>query len=117
MSGLYACLGKFKGYSAANGGLPPGQLLPLDPLTLPFARTLYPLTATNQDELGPKENEIVASIGKLNLRTGAEVDPCTDFEGDWCKGRTRDEREGWFSRVFVEVLERPRKPDEPKKVD
>ncbi|KAG6881656.1 hypothetical protein C0993_000532, partial [Termitomyces sp. T159_Od127] len=76
--------------AAANGGLLPGQLPPLDPSTLSFARTLYPFTATNQNELGLKENEIVAIMGKLDPRTGAEVDPRMDVEGDWWKGRTRD---------------------------
>ncbi|KAG6877904.1 hypothetical protein C0992_009097, partial [Termitomyces sp. T32_za158] len=64
-----------RAHAAANGGLPPGQLPPLDPSTLSFARTLYAFTATNQNELGLKENEIVAIMGKLDPRTGAEVDP------------------------------------------
>ncbi|KAG6873352.1 hypothetical protein C0995_000212 [Termitomyces sp. Mi166 len=102
--------------AAANGGLLPGQLPPLDPSTLSFARTLYPFTATNQNELGLKENEIVAIMGKLDPRTGAEVDPRMEVEGEWWKGRTRDGREGWFPRKFVEVLER-RNPDAPKRVD
>ncbi|KAG6875951.1 hypothetical protein C0993_006605 [Termitomyces sp. T159_Od127] len=101
---------------AVNIGLPPGQLPPLDPSTLSFARSLYPFTATNQNELGLKENEIVAIMGKLDPRTGAEVDPRMEVEGEWWKGRTRDGREGWFPRKFVEVLER-RQPDAPKKVD
>ncbi|KAG6888945.1 hypothetical protein C0995_004800 [Termitomyces sp. Mi166 len=102
-------------HAAANGALP-GQLPPLDPSTLSFARALYPFTATNQNELGLKENEIVAIMGKLDPRTGAEVDPRMEVEGEWWKGRTRDGREGWFPRKFVEVLER-RKSDAPKKVD
>ncbi|KAG5351160.1 hypothetical protein C0989_007705 [Termitomyces sp. Mn162] len=102
--------------AAANGALVPGQLPPLDPSTLSFARTLYPFTATNQNELGLKENEIVAILGKLDPRTGAEVDPRMEVEGEWWKGRTRDGREGWFPKKFVEVLER-RKPDATKTVD
>ncbi|KAG5353074.1 hypothetical protein C0989_010697 [Termitomyces sp. Mn162] len=102
--------------AVAHGGLLPGQFPPLDPSTLSFARTLYPFTATNQNELGLKENEIVAIMGKLDPRTGAEVDPRMEVEGEWWKGRTRDGREGWFPRKFVEVLER-RKPDVPKNVD
>ncbi|KAG6879847.1 hypothetical protein C0992_010805 [Termitomyces sp. T32_za158] len=101
---------------ATNNGLSPGQLPPLDPSTLSFARSLYPFTATNQNELGLKANEIVAIMGKLDPRTGAEVDPRVEVEGEWWKGRTRDGREGWFPRKFVEVLER-RQPDAPKKVD
>ncbi|KAG6843072.1 hypothetical protein H0H87_008153 [Tephrocybe sp. NHM501043] len=101
--------------AAANGGLlPGGQLPPLDPSTLTFARAVYPFTPTNQTELGLKENEIVAIMGKLDPRTGAEVDPRMEVEGEWWKGRTRDGREGWFPRKFVEVLER-KKPEEAKK--
>ncbi|RDB27519.1 Peroxisomal membrane protein PAS20 [Hypsizygus marmoreus] len=102
--------------AAANGGLIPGQLPPLDPSTLTFARALYPFTPTNQTELGLKESEIVAIMAKLDPRTGMEVDPRMEVEGEWWKGRTRDGREGWFPRKFVEVLER-KKPEEPKKVD
>ncbi|KAG6809889.1 hypothetical protein H0H92_014270 [Tricholoma furcatifolium] len=101
--------------AAANGGLMPGQLPPLDPSTLTFARALYPFTSTSQTELGLKEDEIVAIMGKLDPRTGMEVDPRMEVEGEWWKGRTRDGREGWFPRKFVEILER-KKPDEPKKV-
>jgi len=102
--------------AVANGQLLPGQLPPLDPSALTFARALYPFTPTNPTELGLKESEIVAIMGKLDPRTGAEVDPRMEVEGEWWKGRTRDGREGWFPRKFVEVLER-RKPDEPKKID
>jgi len=58
----------------------------------------------------------VAITGKLDPRTGAEVDPRLEVDGDWWKGRTREGREGWFPKKWVEVLER-RKPDEPKKID
>lgn len=101
--------------AVAQGLLPDGQLPPLDPSTLTFARAVYPFTPTNQNELGLKENEIVAIMGKLDPRTGMEVDPRLEVEGEWWKGRTRDGREGWFPRKFVEILER-RKP-EAKKVD
>ena len=102
--------------AVAQGLLPNGQLPPLDPSTLTFARAVYPFTATNQNELGLKENEIVAIMGKLDPRTGMEVDPRLEVEGEWWKGRTRDGREGWFPRKFVEILDR-RKPDGVKKVD
>ncbi|GLB39225.1 putative peroxin 13, N-terminal region [Lyophyllum shimeji] len=98
--------------AAATGALLP----PLDPSTLTFARALYPFTPTTPSELGLKENEIVAIMAKLDPRTGAEVDPRMEVEGEWWKGRTRDGREGWFPRKFVQVLER-RTPEEPKKVD
>ena len=104
-----------KAQAAANGSLLPGQLPPLEPSALSFARAVYLFTPTNPNELGLKENEIVAIIGKLDPRTGAEVDPRMEVEGDWWKGRTRDGREGWFPRKWVEVLER-KKPEE-KKID
>jgi len=100
--------------AAANGGLLPGQPLPpLDPATLTFARALYPFTPTTPSELALKENEIVAIMGKLDPRTGAEVDPRTQIENEesvqWWKGRTREGREGWFPRKWVEVLEKKEK--------
>lgn len=102
--------------AAANGGALPGQLPPLDPASLTFARAVYAFNPTNPSELALKENEIVAITGKLDPRTGAEVDPRLEVDGEWWKGRTREGREGWFPKKWVEVLER-RKPDEPKKID
>ena len=104
--------------AAANGGALPGQLPPLDPSSLTFVRALYPFTASNPNELSLKENEIAAITGKLDLRTGMEVDPRTEADGEWWKGRTRDGREGWFPKKWVEVLQR-QKPEETeaKKVD
>ena len=95
----------------ANGGVMPGQLPPLDPGSLTFARALYPFTASNANELTLKDNEIVAIVGKLDPRTGVEVDPRLDVgnESEWWKGRTRDGREGWFPRKWVEILERKEK--------
>lgn len=52
-----------------------GQLPPLDPSQLTFARALYPFEASSPAELSLKENEIVAIMGKLDPATGAEVDP------------------------------------------
>jgi len=98
---------------AANGGVLPGQLPPLDPSSLTFARTLYAYTASNPNELTLKENEIVAITGKIDPRTGAVVDPRLDVDGEWWKGRTRDGREGWFPKKWVEVLQKRK----PKKVD
>ncbi|KAF4581317.1 Peroxisomal membrane protein PAS20 [Pleurotus pulmonarius] len=112
--------------AAAQGQLtmPNGAPLPpLDPSMLTFARALYPFTASSQAELSLKENEIVAIMGKLDPRTGQEVDPRIELrdgdkviEADWWKGRTRDGREGWFPRKWAEVLER-RQPVAPKTVD
>ncbi len=82
---------------------------PLDPASLSFARALYSFEATNQQELALKENEIVAIVGKLDPATGAEVDPRLGVETEWWKGRTRDGREGWFPRKWVEILERKEK--------
>ncbi|KAG6333172.1 hypothetical protein ID866_5918 [Astraeus odoratus] len=90
---------------------------PIDPSTLPFARALYPFSASSPSELALKENEIVAVTSKLDPRTGMEVDPRLDIETDWWRGRTRDGREGWFPRKWVEVLERRKPAEQPKKVD
>ncbi|KAF5364765.1 hypothetical protein D9758_009345 [Tetrapyrgos nigripes] len=104
----------------ANGQpLPPGldlngqhQLPPLDPSQLTFARALYPFSASNSSELSLKENEIVAIMGKWDNRRGAEVDPRIELEAgaageaEWWKGRTRDGKEGWFPKKWVEVLKK-----------
>jgi peroxin-13 len=97
------------------GGLP-GQhpeLGPLDPSKLTFARALYPFAPSSPAELALKENEIVAIMGKLDPGAGLEVDPRLEVESEWWKGRTREGREGWFPRKWVEVLERK----ETKKFD
>lgn len=102
---------------AAAGGLMPGAagLPPLDPSQLTFARALYAFNATTPTELSLQENEIVAIMGKLDPSTGMEVDPRLEVDTEWWKGRTREGREGWFPRKWVEVLERRQK--EAKKVD
>jgi peroxin-13 len=89
---------------------------PLDPSTLTFARALYPFTPSSPSELALKENEIVAIMGKLDPSTGVEVDPRLEVESEWWKGRTREGREGWFPRKWVEVLERRKNAEEGKKV-
>ncbi|KAI0691862.1 Peroxin 13, N-terminal region-domain-containing protein [Cytidiella melzeri] len=95
------------------GALPgAGGLPPLDPSQLTFARALYPFEASSPAELSLKENEIVAVMGKLDPATGAEVDPRIEVEGsEWWKGRTREGREGWFPKKWVQIIER-RKPAE-----
>ena len=101
-----------------GGGIlmPSGQVLPpLDPSQLSFARTVYAFQASTPSELTLQENEIVAIMGKLDPSTGMEVDPRMEVETEWWKGRTREGREGWFPRKFVEVLER--KALEAKKID
>lgn len=90
-------------------------LPPLDPSQLAFARAVYPFQASTPSELSLQENEIVAVMGKLDPSTGLEVDPRIEVGTEWWKGRTREGREGWFPRKFVEVLER--KAPEAKKVD
>lgn len=91
------------------------SLGPLDPSSLAFARALYPFTASSPAELQLKENEIVAIMGKLDPNTGAEVDPRLEVESEWWKGRTREGREGWFPRKWVEILDR--KEGDTKRVD
>ncbi|KAI6121967.1 Peroxin 13, N-terminal region-domain-containing protein [Pisolithus sp. B1] len=86
----------------------------IDPSTLPFARALYSFAPSSPSELALRENEIVAVTSKLDPHSGMEVDPRSDVETDWWRGRTRDGREGWFPRKWVEVLER-RKPVEQQK--
>ena len=96
--------------------MPGGQVLPpLDPSQLSFARTVYAFQASTPSELTLQENEIVAVMGKLDPSTGMEVDPRMEVETEWWKGRTREGREGWFPRKFVELLEK--KALEAKKVD
>jgi len=98
-----------------------GQPLPpLDPSLLTFARALYPFTPSSPAELELKDNEIVAIMGKLDPATGAEIDPRLEVDTDWWKGRTRDGREGWFPKKWVQILERKQVSDEGgavKKVD
>lgn len=95
----------------------PAALPPLDPSQLTFARALYPFEASSPAELSLKENEIVAIMGKLDPATGQEVDPRLEVESEWWKGRTREGREGWFPKKWVQVLERRKPIEEVKKVD
>ena len=56
--------------------------------------------------------------GKPDPKTGLEVDPWSEVDGEWRKGRTSDGWEGWIPKKWIEVLQR-RKPEsvEVKKVD
>jgi len=105
-----------QGQGQGAGGVHPPLL---DPSQLTFARTAYAFHASTPSELSLHENEIVAVMGKLDPSTGMEVDPRIEVETEWWKGRTRDGREGWFPRKFVEVLERkaPQQLPEAKKVE
>lgn len=89
---------------------PNGQPIPqIDPSKLTFARALYPFKASTHAELGLNENEIVAILGRLDPRTGVEVPAVGALgldESEWWKGRTREGREGWFPRKWVEILEK-----------
>ncbi|KAH9959406.1 Peroxin 13, N-terminal region-domain-containing protein [Russula dissimulans] len=110
------------GVGASAGGVvatPNGQTLPpLDPSQLAFARAAYPFQASTPSELSLQENEIVAVMGKLDPNTGMEVDPRIEVETEWWKGRTREGREGWFPRKFVEVLGRKAAaPEAAKKIE
>lgn len=92
-----------------------GQILPpLDPTMLTFARALYPFQPSSPAELELKENEIVAIMGKLDPSTGAEVDPRMEVETDWWKGRTRDGREGWIPRKWVQTIEKKKLEEQPQ---
>lgn len=113
----------------------PAGLPPLDPSQLTFARVLYPFEASSPAELSLKENEIVAIMGKLDPATGQDVDPRLEVrpdalvlsfvfphvlfqvESEWWKGRTREGREGWFPKKWVQTLERRKPVEEAKKVD
>ncbi|KZT23792.1 hypothetical protein NEOLEDRAFT_1135922 [Neolentinus lepideus HHB14362 ss-1] len=108
-----------------QAALPQAALQPLTPTDLTFARALYPFTPSSPSELALKVNEIVAIMGKLDPTTGQEVDPRVEVPGcEWWKGRTREGREGWFPKKWVEVLEKKgeRKQDdlikaEPKMIE
>ena len=101
--------------NGAGGGAVFGQMPPLEPAMLTFARALYPFTPSSPMELALKENDIVAITAKLDPRTGTEVDPRLDVEGEWWRGRTREGKEGWFPKKWVEVLQK--RDPEPKSVD
>lgn len=81
---------------------PPQQLIAgeqaasLDPSKLTFAHALYPFDTTASQELALKKGDIIAVLSRH--------DPVTGVEGEWWRGRTRDGREGWFPRGFVEVI-------------
>ena len=70
----------------------------VDPTQLTFAHALHPFETASSAELGLKKGEIVAVLGT--------TDPVIGLESERWRGRTRDGREGWFPRVFVEILQK-----------
>ncbi|KAF8511405.1 hypothetical protein BU17DRAFT_54676, partial [Hysterangium stoloniferum] len=77
------------------------------PSKLVFARAVFAFNTKDPVELALREGEIVAILGT--------VDPVTDVEGAWWRGRTRDGREGCFPRDYVQLLTAEKA--EAKKVD
>ena len=70
----------------------------VDATQLIFAHALHPFEAASSVELGLKKDEIVAVFGT--------TDPITGLESEWWRGRTKDGREGWFPRAFVEIIQK-----------
>ncbi|KAG8905388.1 Peroxisomal membrane protein PAS20 [Tulasnella sp. 403] len=68
----------------------------IDPANLTFVRALYPFETRDPVELSLSKGELVAVLS-MN-------DPVTGLEGDWWRGRTREGREGWFPKNFVEII-------------
>lgn len=68
----------------------------LDPSKLTFARTIFPFASKDTLELALAKGDIVAVLSTL--------DPVSGAESEWWRGRTRDGREGWFPRSFVETI-------------
>lgn len=81
-------------------GVLPGQLpgAPIDPSKLSFARATYSFPSNDPVELSLEKGEIVAIL--------STQDPMTGAEGEWWRGRTREGREGWFPKAYVEVVKR-----------
>ncbi|KAG9053252.1 Peroxisomal membrane protein PAS20 [Serendipita sp. 407] len=85
---------------ASMGLVNPGSAAgSLDPAKLTFAHTLYEFATDSTQELALKKGDIVAVLMMNDPVTGS-------LETEWWRGRTRDGREGWFPRRFVEVIQR-----------
>jgi peroxin-13 len=87
----------------------------LDPSKLTFAYALYPFETTSSQELSLKKGELVAILMMADPVTGSP-------DTEWWRGRTRDGREGWFPKGFVEVIKKktdvtPEEQKGAKKVD
>jgi len=75
-----------------------GQPQVIDPANLTFVRAVYPFETKDPEELALKKGELVAVL--------FTTDPVTGAEAEWWKGRTREGREGWFPRNFVEIIKK-----------
>ncbi|KAG9000105.1 Peroxisomal membrane protein PAS20 [Tulasnella sp. JGI-2019a] len=78
---------------------PDGRPLPqqqIDPANLTFARAVYPFETKDPVELALAKGELVAVL--------QQTDPATGAESEWWQGRTREGRQGWFPRAYVEVV-------------
>lgn len=79
----------------------PGQAPPsatIDPSKLSFARATHAFPSSDPVELSLEKGEIVAVLSTL--------DPMTGAEGEWWRGRTREGREGWFPKNYVEIIKK-----------
>lgn len=91
-------------------GLLPGQqpqplTAPIDPSKLSFARAIFAFPTSDAVELSLAKGEIVAVL--------STQDPITGAEGEWWRGRTRDGREGWFPKAYVDVVKPKEALDAP----
>ncbi|KAG8794976.1 Peroxisomal membrane protein PAS20, partial [Serendipita sp. 399] len=77
----------------------PAAARSLDPSKLTFAHALYEFSTESSQELALKKGDIVAVLMMSDPVTGS-------LETEWWRGRTRDGREGWFPKRFVEVIQR-----------
>ena len=74
----------------------------IDPSNLTFVRATYSFQSSDPVELSLSKGELVAVLNT--------TDPATGMEAEWWRGRTRDGREGWFPRQFVEIVKQKRDP-------
>jgi peroxin-13 len=85
--------------SALVGGVISQQEQTFDPSKLTFAHALYPFETSSHQEINLKKGDIVAILSMADPVTGS-----TDTA--WWRGRTRDGREGWFPKDYVEVIKK-----------
>ncbi|EJD43262.1 hypothetical protein AURDEDRAFT_114805 [Auricularia subglabra TFB-10046 SS5] len=82
---------------------------PADPSQLAFARALHAFAARDTVELALQPGDIVAVLSAPQEMQQPGV--------EWWRGRTRDGREGWFPRAFVEVIRQPGQPAAPAQIE